>query len=151
MKKVLIVTLSASLLIGAFAAPEAFAKKKKKKKPKKVERVEEQSYVAPAYFYWAPTGDNIGGVKFATGPDDKFISLAIEDSLGQDVSAAVGQDPEGDGTVANTPFCTKTDEPMPIEPGLEVTVFVFVGPCTSPVGPAFATQGTVEATFSNLP
>lgn len=154
MKKLLVVALSASLLVGAFAAPEALAKKKKKKKSQeveRVERVEEQNYMAPAYFYWAPTGDHIGGVKFAAGPDDHFISIEIEDAAGQDVSAAVGQDPEGDGTVSNTPFCTKTDEPFPIEPGLEVTVFVFVGPCTSPVGPAFATQGTVTATISNLP
>lgn len=140
--------LAASLVFGSFASAEAG---KKKKKPKKVTRVEEATYIAPARFYWAPTGDNIGGVKFATGPDDKFISLEIEDNFGQDVSAAAGQDPEGDGTVTTTPFCTKTEEPLAIEPGLEVTVFVFIGPCTTPLGPAVATQGTVTATFSNLP
>lgn len=70
---------------------------------------------------------------------------------GKPVSAAVGQDPEGDGTVTTTDFCTSTEEPLPIEPGLEVVVFVFVGPCTSPPGPAFATQGTVTVTLSNMP
>lgn len=148
MKKLLVIGLAASLVFGSLATAEAG---KKKKKPKKVERVEEQTYAAPAYFYWAPTGDNIGGVKFATGPEDHFVSIEIEDATGMDVSASVGQDPEGDNTVATTPFCTKTDEPIEIEPGLEVTVFVFVGPCTTPLGPAFATQGTVIGTFSNLP
>jgi hypothetical protein len=147
MKKILVVGLAASLVFGSLTSAEAG----KKKKPKKVQRVEEQAYIAPAYFYWAPSGDNIGGVKFTTGPTDNFVSIEIEDSTGMDVSASVGQDPEGDGTVATTRFCTKTEEPLPIEPGLEVTVFVFVGPCTQPPGPAVATQGTVIGTFSNLP
>lgn len=150
MRKILVLGLVATLLFGSLASAEA-GKKKRKKKPKKVERVEEQTYIAPAYFYWAPTGDNIGGVKFATGPDDLFVSIEIEDAAGMEVSAAAGQDPEGDGTVAATRFCTKTEEPLPIQPGLEVTVFVFVGPCTEPPGPAMATQGTVIGTFSNLP
>ena len=147
MKKILVAGLAASLVFGSLASAEAG----KKKKPKRIERVEEQTYIAPAYFYWAPSGDNIGGVKFATGPEDKFVSIEIEDATGMDVSASVGQDPEGDGTVSTTPFCTSTEEPLPIEPGLEVTVFVFVGPCTQPPGPAVATQGTVIGTFSNLP
>lgn len=148
MRKILVIALAASLVFGSLATAEAG---KKKRKPKRIERTEEATYVAPAYFYWAPTGDNIGGVKFATGPKDKFVSIEIQDTLGQPVSGSVGQDPEGDGTVATTPFCTKTEEPLPIEPGLEVTVFVFVGPCTTPPGPAVATQGTVIGTFSNLP
>ena len=146
MRKILVVGLAAGLVFGSLASAEAG-----KKKPKRVERVDEQAYAAPAYFYWAPSGDNIGGVKFATGPTDKFVSIEIKDAAGMDVSGSVGQDPEGDGTVATTPFCTKTEEPLPIEPGLEVTVFVFVGPCTTPPGPAVATQGTVVGTFSNLP
>lgn len=147
-RKVLVIGLAASLVFGSLASAEAG---KKKKKPKKVERVEEQNYVAPARFYWAPTGDNIGGVKFPTGPTDNFVSIEIEDDFGQPVSASAGQDPEGDGTVTTTPFCTATEEPLPIEPGLEVTVFVYAGPCTTPPGPAVATQGTVIGTFSNLP
>lgn len=148
MRKILVIGLAASLVFGSFATAEAG---KKKRKPKRVERVEEATYIAPARFYWAPTGDNIGGVKFPTSENDNFVSIKIEDSFGQDVSAAAGQDPEGDGTVTTTAFCTETEEPLPIEPGLEVTVFVFVGPCTTPPGPAVATQGTVIGTFSNIP
>lgn len=148
MRKLLVIAVVAGLLVASVASANAA----KKKAPKKTTRVAEASYVAPAYFYWAPTGDNVGGVKFPTGAGESYVSIEISDSAGMDVSASVGQDPEGDNTVSTTPFCTSTEEPVPIEPGLEVTVFVYVGPCTSPSpAPAFATQGTVTATFSNLP
>lgn len=148
MRKLLVAAVVAGLVTGSVATAEAG----KKKAPKKVTRVAEGIYVAPARFWWAPTGDNIGGAKFATGTGENFVSVTIEDDAGMDVSAALGQDPEGDGTVSTTDFCTITDEPIAITPGLEVTVFVYVGPCTSPApAPAFATQGKVVATFSNIP
>ncbi|HEV2754499.1 MAG TPA: hypothetical protein VG318_01825 [Actinomycetota bacterium] len=148
MRKLVVVALVTGLLVGSVASAEAG----KKKAPKKVTRVAEASYIAPARFYWAPTGDNIGGASFATGAGESFVSVEIADNAGMDVSAAVGQDPEGDGTVTTTPFCTSTEEPVAIQPGLEITVFVFAGPCTDPApAPAFATQGTITATFSNLP
>ena len=148
MRKLLVVAVVSGLLVSSVASAEAG----KKKAPKKTTRVAEASYVAPAYFYWAPTGDNIGGAVFPTGAGESYVSIEISDSAGMDVSAAVGQDPEGDNTVSTTSFCTSTEEPVPIEPGLEVTVFVYVGPCTSPSpAPAFASQGTITATFSNLP
>ncbi len=148
MKKLVVVALVTGLLVGSIASAEAG----KKKAPKKTTRVAEAAYIAPARFYWAPTGENIGGASFPTGAGESFVTIEIADDAGMDVSAAVGQDPEGDGTVATTPFCTSTEEPLPIQPGIEVTVFVYVGPCTDPaLGPAFSTQGTVTATFSNLP
>ena len=147
MKRSLVLLLVLGLFVGSIASAEA-----KKKAPKKKSRVAEAAYVAPAYFSWNPTGDAaIGGVEFPTSPGEKFVSIEIKDNLGMPVSGSVGQDPEGDGQVATTPFCGKTDEPLPIQGGLAVTVFVFVGPCTSPPGPAMATQGTVVGTFSNLP
>ena len=148
MRKLLVAALAVGLVAGSVATAEAG----KKKAPKKTTRVVEASYVAPARFFWAPTGDNIGGAAFPTGTGETYVSVAIEDDAGMDVSAAVGQDPEGDSTVSTTAFCTSTEDPVPIEPGLEVTVFVYVGPCTSPQpAPAFATQGTIVATFSNMP
>jgi hypothetical protein len=144
MRRGLVLVLVTGLIFGGIASAEA-------KKPRKVSRKAEAEYVAPARFYWAPTGDNIGGVTFPTTAAENFVSIEIKDNTGMPVSGAVGQDPEADGTVATTPFCTKTDKPVPIEGGLPVTVFVFVGPCTDPPGPAFATQGTVVGTFSNLP
>lgn len=148
MRKLLVAAAVAGLVVGSVATAEAG----KKKAPKKTTRVAEAAYVAPARFYWAPTGDNIGGASFPTGAGESYVSVEVQDDLGMDVSAAVGQDPEGDGTVATTSFCTSTEEPLPITPGVEVTVFVYVGPCTSPApAPAFASQGKVIATFSNLP
>lgn len=148
MRKLLVAALVSGLVVGSVASAEAG----KKKAPKKVTRVAEATYAAPARFYFAPTGDNIGGAAFATGANENYVSITIEDDLGQDVSAAVGQDPEGDNTVSTTAFCTSTEEPLPITPGLEVTVFVYVGPCTNPSpAPAFATQGKIIATFSNIP
>lgn len=149
MRKLLVAAVVSGLIAGSVATAEAG---KKKKAPKKTTRVAEATYVAPARFYFAPTGDNIGGAAFPTGAGETYVSVTIEDDLGMDVSAAVGQDPEGDTTVATTNFCTSTEEPLPITPGLDVTVFVFAGPCTSPQpAPAFATQGKIVATFSNMP
>ena len=140
MKKSLIALLALGLLVGSIASPAAAGKKKG--------RVAEADYAAPAAFQWNPTGDaNIGGVSFPTAANENFVSLEIEDVSGMPVSAAAGQDPEGDGTVSTTRFCGAIEK-LPIEPGLDVTVFVFPGPCTSPPAPGFATQGTVTATFT---
>lgn len=144
MRRCLVLIFIVGLLMASVVSAEA-------KKPRKATRKAEAAYIAPAYFYWAPTGDNIGGVNLPTTAAEKYVSIEIKDQTGLPVSASVGQDPEADGTVETTPFCTKTEKPVPIQPGLPVTVFVFVGPCTTPPGPAFATQGTVHATFSNLP
>ena len=142
MKRILVVVLTLGLIVGAVAVPASAGKKKKP-------RVVEADYFAPAYFQWTPDGEhNIGGVSFPTSATEKSVSIEIEDMLGQPVSAAAGQDPEGDGQVATTNFCGSIDD-LPIEGGLDVTVFVFVGPCTSPPGPGFATQGTVIATISS--
>jgi hypothetical protein len=148
MRKLVVAGLIAGLLAGSMASAEAG----KKKAPKKTTRVAEATYIAPARLYWAPTGENIGGAVFPTGAGESYVTIEIADDAGMDVSAAVGQDPEGDGTVSATSFCTSTEEPLAIQPGVEVTVFVYVGPCTDPApAPAFATQGTITATFSNLP
>lgn len=96
MRKLLVAAVVSALVVGAVASAEAG----KKKAPKKTSRVAEASYVAPARFYWAPTGDNIGGATFATGAGESYVTVTIEDALGQDVSAALGQDPEGDNTVS---------------------------------------------------
>ena len=141
MKKSLIALLAIGLLVGSIAAPAAAGKKKG--------RSAKAEYAAPAAFQWNPTGDaNIGGVTFTTAANENFVSIKIKDLLGTPVSAAAGQDPDGDGSVDASFFCGSTDEPMPIEGGLEVTVFVFPGPCLEPLGPGFATQGTVTATFT---
>ncbi|MDQ3913843.1 MAG: hypothetical protein M3323_00715 [Actinomycetota bacterium] len=145
MRKLVVVALVAGLLTGSVASAEAG-------KRKKTTRAAEATYIAPARFFWAPTGDNIGGASFPTGARETFVTIDIEDDAGMDVSAGVGQDPEGDGTVSTTSFCTSTEEPVAIRPGLDVTVFVYAGPCTDPApAPAFATQGTITATFSNRP
>ena len=145
MRKQVVVTIAVLLVLGSLASADAA------KKPRRKTRAAEATYIAPARLYWAPAGDNIGGARFPTGSGESYVSVHIADNSGQPVSASVGQDPEGDGQVAVTDFCTETEEPLPISPGLEVTVFVYAGPCTSPPGPAFATQGTIHVTFSNLP
>ena len=139
MKKSLVALLVLGLVVGGMAV-EAGAKKK--------QRVAEADYFAPAAFQWNPTGDaNIGGVSFPTGGSEKLVDLEITDASGMPVSASAGQDPEGDGTVTTTDFCGSIED-LPIDGGLDVTVFVFPGPCTAPPGPGFATQGTVKATFT---
>ncbi|MDQ3964561.1 MAG: hypothetical protein M3277_11730 [Actinomycetota bacterium] len=148
MKRIVITALVLGLVFGAVATAEAG----KKKKPKKTKRVVETVYDAPAI-------GSRGGVCLAatnscgdipTGPDEYFVTIEITDQTGLDVYATVGQDLDGDTfTDTSTTICGKNEEPIPIEPGIAITVFPWaVG---RPSCPGVATTGTVKATLSNLP
>lgn len=146
MKKLLISAVVVGLVAGSLAAP---AVAKKKKKPKRVERVAEAAYSGSANIVYLP-GASFGGGAFAIGGDEQYLSFKITDASGTTVSANVGQDPDGDNQVATVgEFCGKTEEPIKVEPGLDVTVFVEQGTCGG--GPSIVTEGTIKATISNLP
>ncbi len=145
MRKTLTVLLIFGLLAGALVGPAEA--KKKKKAPKKVERTVEGRYDNPSV---ATDGAGNGGYSFPTSSDEAFVDVVVEDMTGLDVSIFVGQDVDGNGDVNGNFYCTSVEN-LAIEPGLEVTVFVFPGPCVTPPKPAFGTTGTITATFSNLP
>ena len=147
MKRAIALGMVLGLLFGTVATAEAG----KKKKPTKKTREVTASYAAPGAFYLSSNGENIGGVELATGSEDLFMTLDIQDATGLPVSAGWGQDDNGDGQVEITFICGGIEEPVSILPGISVTVFILPGPCLQPAGPGFATTGDVVATFSNLP
>ena len=146
MKRAIAVALALGMLGGALAAPAEAGKKKKK-----VSRSAEATYTgAFNVLYLNAGGQNFGGVALPTGSGEKFVSIEIKDASGLPSGATVGQDLNGDDQAdTSTPVCGKSAEPIEIEPGYDVTVFLKQGPCDG--GPAIVTEGTVVATFSNLP
>ncbi len=141
------------LLSVALALPASAAKRKPKP------RVMELSYSAPAYgtagfglcfqgesclFYGAP------------GNGERYFSVEIADDLGREVYASVIQDTSGDGSYLRhddltVDICGKTEEPIEIEPGAPVSVWVWQGPGAQPPCAGTASSGTAEATFSAKP
>lgn len=148
MKKLVVVALTAGLIAGAMTVP---AEAGKKKKPKKVTREVVFEYVCPCfgvYQFGSATGTNLGGGPFAVGAESYLTGVA-EDTTGRPVPVSINQDTNGDGF--NDPvgsFCGETTEPMPINPGLEIRVFVGR---PSPDCPGPAAGGTITFTLSNLP
>ncbi|MGH2757029.1 MAG: hypothetical protein ACRDI3_04505 [Actinomycetota bacterium] len=139
--------LAATLSVVSVAPADA-----EKKKQKRVERTSEARYVLPPLgagdfgIAVCINGQCVGGAYFITAVNDNFVSVEIHDGAGQPVWARVYQD--YDKAVY---FCGSTDKPLPIKPGKDVWVDLFQGPCLDPLGPALATTGVIQATFSNLP
>jgi hypothetical protein len=153
-KKFVVLGLAAVLMLSSLGGV-ADAKKKKKKKPVKVERTAESTYDAPAIGHpdvIVGCSGSAGCATFAIGPDEAYIQLEIVDSTGLPVYGAVSQDVDGDG-LGDEGFniCGSTSEPMPIQPGVEVNIFISAFPGTSPPCAGAATTGTVKAVISNLP
>jgi hypothetical protein len=152
MKKSVVVLLVLGLIFASLAG-SAEAKKKKKKPPvpAKVERVVDFSYVCPCpglYQFGSATGTNLGGGPIATGADDIYLAGEVKDTAGQPVAVSIEQDVDGDGlNDAVGDFCGKTDQPIAINPGLEIRVFIG-DPSICP-GPAAG--GSVHFTLSNMP
>lgn len=143
MRKIITVALSAGLVLGAFGAPAAEAGKKKAK-PRAASAV----YDNPSIGSSDIGGLGIGIPSFGTAATENFMTVKITDSTGLPVPASVSWDTDGDG-ISDTGFemCGETEEPMPIEGGNTINVFVWALPSTTcPTGTA--TSGTVEVTFS---
>jgi hypothetical protein len=148
MRKLFVVAVAAGLVAGGMMGP---AEAGKKKKPKKVTREVVFEYVCPcvgAFQLGGLTGTNIGGGPFAVGAES-YLTAVAEDATGQPVHVSINQDTDGDGFNNGVgTFCGETTEPMPINPGLEIRVFVGE-PTTDCPGPAGG--GTITFTLSNLP
>jgi len=147
------VVIAVALTAAAFGAPVADAKKRKKKK--KV-RTATAVYDSPSLGSGDATGVCFGAngcAMFAIGPTERFISLKIEDTTGLPAYATVGQDldPSDQFTDVIGRFCGETEEPMAIEPGIEVVVWIWALPGAQPPCPGAATTGQVTAKISNLP
>ena len=153
MKRSLVLLLALGLIFGSVATAEA-GKKKKKPAPVKVERTVEFEYACPCLglfqFGTLTGGDpNLGGGGIAIG-DEYFMKGEVKDATGLPLNVSLQQDTDGDGF--NDPvadFCGSTEEPLPINPGLEARIFIG-GPCADGT-PTTGAGGTVVFTFSNIP
>jgi hypothetical protein len=151
MRKAVVLMLITGLIASAFVATPAIAKKKRK-----VERKVEGTYANPAIGIPGVVGSGAAGgiYEFPTMSKEAFVSIDIADDGGQAVTATLSQDTDPSTTTWEifATICGKTEEPLPIAPGitLRVSVYTMPGPdqptCTGP-----ASSGTINATFSNLP
>ena len=150
MRKTMVVALAVALGCTLAGAPAGA----KRAKPKK--RTLELPYTEPAIGA-AGAGVCLQGSSClffgAPAAGERLFSVAIEDDLGQPVPASVIQDTNGDGNFLVTDdltvgICGATDEPVEIEPGKAVSVWVWRAGANPPC-PGTATAGTATATFSS--
>lgn len=159
MKKTLAVALALGLLVGALVAPAEAAKKKKKKKPERIERVVEFDYVCPCpgfYQFGSATGTNFGGGPLAIGLGEIFVKITAEDASGTSILVSINQDVDGDGfndgvaDVCAPPEDSPENEPVEVNEGLEMRLFITTGTCEDG-SPSVPLGGTLTVTLSNLP
>jgi len=156
MRRTLAVALILGLVAGALVAP-AEAGKKKKKKKQRIERTVEGTYDLPTLVVAGSCSSSgaIGCVALPSAGKERFVTAKITDQHGQPAFVSIGADTDGDNADDETYgfFCGETDEPIAIPPGTELHFWVGLTPDTGFAGcvPGFATSGSIEATFSNLP
>ncbi len=150
MDKKIVVVLVTALTCGSLAAPVAA-----RKAPKPKNRVIELAYTEPAHGA-AGLGVCFQGTSCLfygpPAPGETSFSVQIEDDLGQPVPATVIQDTNEDGSYLATDdlsvgICGETEEPIEVEAGKAVSVWVWRAGATPPC-PGTATSGTAKATFS---
>lgn len=156
MKRSILVALVIGLLAAMLVAPMEAGAAKKKKAPKP--RVYETTYTCPCGVQangqgpaWR-LGTGEGGVQIAVASNEKYLSLELTDDSGLPVFFSINQDVDGDGTLyeyENGQACGKTAEPVELQPGAAITVFIQSGTCDG--GPGLATGGTLKATLSATP
>ncbi len=151
MRKTIVVGLVVTVAAGTLSVPAGAAKRTKPKK-----RSIELPYSEPAV---GTAGLGIcfqGSSCLFYGPPaagEKRFSVTIEDDLGQPVPASVIQDTNEDGNFLVTDdltvdICGATEEPVEIEPGKAVSVWVWRAGANPPC-PGTATSGTATGTFSS--
>lgn len=141
-----------ALLLAALLATTVLATSSVAGKGKSKGRKATATYDSPAIGGGDATGvcsGSNGCVEFGVAAKETTIDLVIEDAAGLPVSATVGQD-----TDPSTPtievvgrFCGETEEPLQIEPGIPVTVWLWLLPGANPACPGVATSGSVTATL----
>ena len=158
MRRTITTILAGALVLGAFAAPMADAKKK----PKKYTRTAEAAYSNPS----PGAAVSAGGVstaagycagfpnciEFPTTPKDTYVKVKVDDASGQKVVGYIDQgdiDGDGIGDLVHK-FCGEHPQAVPITAGTPVGINIYSGTCDD--GSAAAvTTGTISVTFSNKP
>jgi hypothetical protein len=142
MRRTLTIALSALCLAAGSASAAAPART--------VNRSYQPAYVEPGGTAGSIHSSN--GVAFRTRANERFVTVTIEDASGLPIPARVAQDVDGDreDDVAYE-FCGSTAQPVAIQPGVPVTVWMSHGTCDDVTNPSSGggwTTGTVTATFS---
>ena len=151
MRRTLTVALIIGLIAGSLVAPAEAGKRKRTRKV-------QGSYDAPTLVVagsCTQTGA-IGCVAIATGATERFLRARVTDQHGQPVYVSVQANLEGGDNQDDTSygsFCGKTKKPIPVDPGVELHLWVGFSPDPGFVGcvPGIATTGTITARLSNLP
>lgn len=158
MKRYIAIIMILGLVVGSITTAEAAKKKKKKKAPKKTERTVEGGYDAPPLVIAGTCAQSgaIGCVSIATGPKEAFITKAtVTDAHGLPVVVGVSANTDGQigDDVSYGEFCGELEEPMQIDPGVELHFWVGViaDVVSQRCAPGLATTGTISVTLSNLP
>lgn len=114
-------------------------------------RIEEAAYLGgtpPGLNLTAQLADKGIGGAVLPGGTERFVSVTAADDSGLPVSIAVTQDTTGDGVPEiRYEACGATAKPVKVQPGKNVVVYVFQGPCGSGAS-GLAAGGTITATFS---
>ncbi|MDQ3940212.1 MAG: hypothetical protein M3238_02550 [Actinomycetota bacterium] len=148
MKRSVVTLLVLGLLAGMMVASPAEAAKKKKKT-----RKVQGSYAAPATIVGACSQtDGVGCMAIVSGPKETSLTAKVTDQHGQPVSISVEADLDGDSSTETSygSFCGETEEPIQIDPGVELIFWVgradvaLLDACA----PGAATQGTMDVIFS---
>ena len=152
MRKTITTVLAVGLIVGAFKAPSADAKKKKPKTRKAT-----ATYAAPSAAVEGNGACDPGCITFATSTKEKFAQFTATDATGLPVSISVSSpDTNGDGFVEHVGnFCGESGK-LPISGGTELSLFIYAHPTTgvfeSGGGPmacdSAGTSGTVDVVFS---
>lgn len=165
MKKAIVSAVVVGLIAGAMVVP-AEAGKKKKKKPVRVEAVVEVPYTGGELGANTPVASGGGCLNGAPafnckqiippGPGFSYIKVEIQDATGLTVGGFLAQqDADGDGLQDGYgEFCGAHSEFVPMDvPGTVVGISLYPGACDNAGTPAPSTptQGTIVATFSNMP
>lgn len=154
MRKSIVGTLVAALLLGALFAPAAVAGKRRR-----ITRKASGTYDAPSASVEGNGFCDPGCVHFATKRTEKFVKFNIVDATGLPVSAQVTvPDQNGDGFVETVgSFCGKSKK-LSIPGGTPLSIFIYGHPTTGVFegfgGPTqcegIGTTGTVKAVFTNF-
>lgn len=144
------------LAVAPLTSPAVAAKKKKPPAPRRVERKVEATYASPAIGAREATGlcpELSNCPRFVPTLEERYLILEVNDDLGMPVSITVGQDTDASNQTVEIAArtCGPITEEIPIEPGVEVIVWLWVAPGANPPCPGSASSGTVTATFANLP